>query len=56
VAWPIAFEFIAGGVVGGWFGMLAANKLSKTRGALTILFAVMIIAVAIFMLAKSLPH
>jgi uncharacterized protein len=56
VAWPIAFEFIAGGVVGGWFGMLAANKLSKTRGALTILFAVIIIAVAIFMLAKSLPH
>jgi uncharacterized membrane protein YfcA len=56
VAWPIAFEFIAGGIVGGWIGMLAAKKLSKTRGALSMLFAVVIIAVAIFMLAKSLPH
>jgi uncharacterized membrane protein YfcA len=56
VAWPIALQFIAGGVAGGWFGMLAAKKLSKTRGALTVLFAAVIIAVAIFMLAKSLPH
>jgi uncharacterized protein len=56
VAWPIAIEFVAGGVVGGWLGMGAAKKLAKTRGALTILFAAVIIAVAIFMLAKSLPH
>ena len=56
VAWPIALEFIAGGVAGGWLGMLGAQKLSRKRGALTVLFAVVIVAVALFMLAKSLLH
>jgi uncharacterized protein len=54
VAWPIALEFIAGGVAGGWLGMLAAQKMSKKRGALSVLFAAVIAAVAVFMLAKSL--
>lgn len=54
VTWPIALEFIAGGVAGGWLGMLAAQKLSKKRGALSVLFAGVIVAVAVFMLAKSL--
>lgn len=56
VQWPLALEFIAGGVVGGWLGMAGAQKLSKTRGALTVLFAAVIVAVALFMLAKSLLH
>jgi len=54
VDWPIALEFIAGGVAGGWLGMLGAQNLSKKRGALSILFAAVIMAVAVFMLAKSL--
>ncbi|MBE1160850.1 sulfite exporter TauE/SafE family protein [Dyella acidiphila] len=54
VAWPIALEFIAGGIAGGWLGMLGAQKLSRKRGALTVLFAAVIVAVALFMLAKSL--
>jgi uncharacterized protein len=54
VAWPVACEFIAGGIAGGWLGMLGAQKLSKKRGALTVLFAAVIVAVALFMLAKSL--
>lgn len=55
VAWPVAAQFIVGGIAGGWLGMLGARKLSKTRGALTVLFAAVIVAVAVFMLAKSLP-
>jgi uncharacterized protein len=54
VDWPIALEFIAGGIAGGWLGTLGAQKLSRTRGALTVLFAAVIVAVALFMLAKSL--
>lgn len=54
VAWPIALEFIVGGIAGGWLGMLGAQKLARTRGALTVLFAAVIVAVALFMLAKSL--
>jgi len=56
VTWLVAIEFIAGGIAGGWLGMFAAKKLSKTRGALSVLFAAVIIAVAVFMLAKSLPR
>jgi uncharacterized protein len=54
VAWPTALEFIAGGIAGGWLGMLGAQKMSRKRGALTVLFAGVIVAVALFMLAKSL--
>ncbi|WP_423372977.1 sulfite exporter TauE/SafE family protein [Dyella acidisoli] len=54
VAWPIAWEFIAGGIAGGWLGAWSAQKLSKLRGALAVLFATVIAAVACFMLAKSL--
>ena len=54
VDWPVAAEFIAGGVVGGWFGATMAKRLAKTRGALNLIFALAIIAVAILMLVKSL--
>ncbi|WP_425490422.1 sulfite exporter TauE/SafE family protein [Dyella mobilis] len=56
VDWPVALEFIAGGIAGGWLGALGAQKLSKKRGALTVLFAAVIVSVALFMLAKSLLH
>ncbi len=54
VDWPVAAEFIAGGIVGGWLGALGAKRLAKTRGALNLIFALVIIAVAILMLVKSL--
>lgn len=54
IDWPIAAEFIAGGIVGGWLGALGAKRLAKTRGALNLIFALAIIAVAILMLVKSL--
>jgi uncharacterized membrane protein YfcA len=54
VDWPVAAEFIVGGIVGGWLGALGAKRLAKTRGALNSIFALAIIAVAILMLVKSL--
>ncbi len=54
VDWPIAVEFIGGGIVGGWLGALGAKRLAKTRGALNLIFAMAIIAVAVLMLVKSL--
>lgn len=54
VAWPVAWEFVAGGIAGGWLGSWGAHKLASMRGALSMLFALVIVAVAIGMLAKSL--
>ena len=54
VDWRVAIEFIGGGVVGGWLGAMGARRLAKTRGALNLIFAVVIVVVAIFMLYKSL--
>jgi hypothetical protein len=54
VDWPVAAEFIGGGILGGWIGAVGAKRLAKTRGALNLIFALAIIAVAIFMLVKSL--
>ncbi len=54
VDWPVAIEFILGGVVGGWLGAIGARHLSKTRGALNAIFSTMIIVVAIYMLARTL--
>ncbi len=54
IDWPVAAEFIAGGIVGGWLGAMGAKRLARTRGALNLIFALAIIAVAILMLVKSL--
>src|SRR6201997_3881889 len=54
VAWGLAGLFIAGGIVGGLAGTRAARFLSERRGALNIVFAGVIIAVAIYMLARNL--
>lgn len=54
INWPVAAEFIGGGIVGGWLGAHGAKRLAKTRGALNLIFALAIIAVAILMLFKSL--
>ena len=54
VAWAVTAEFILGGAVGGWLGALAATRLARTRGALNLVFALAIAAVAILMLVRSL--
>ena len=53
VDWTLAFVFVAGGIVGGLLGARLANRLSGKRGQLTTIFAVLIFAVAGYMLWKS---
>jgi uncharacterized membrane protein YfcA len=53
VAWAVALEFIAGGAVGGFFGMKAAVRLSSQKRALTHVFAAIIFTVGLYMLART---
>lgn len=53
VDWPIAFEFIAGGVIGGILGMLLANRLSSGKNTLNRIFAGLIFVVAAYVLYRS---
>ena len=53
VSWGLAALFVAGGIAGGLVGTRSARHLSERRGALNIVFAVVIIAVAIYMLARN---
>jgi hypothetical protein len=54
IDWPLALLFILGGVFGGLAGGQAAKVLGARRGALNTVFAGIIVAVAIYMLARSL--
>lgn len=54
VDWVLAAVFIAGGVLGGLLGARTAKGLSNKRGALSTVFAVLIFAVAIYTLVRSL--
>ncbi len=54
VDWILAAVFVTGGVLGGLLGARFAKALSARRGALNTVFAVLIFAVAIYMLARSL--
>jgi uncharacterized protein len=54
VSWTLAGLFIAGGVVGGLIGTRSARHLAARRGALNTVFATVIIAVALYMLARNL--
>src|ERR1700754_1217487 len=49
----LAALFIAGGIVGGLIGTRSARHLAARRGALNIVFAAVIIAVALYMLARN---
>jgi hypothetical protein len=53
VDWPVAGEFIAGGLVGGLLGMTLANRLSAQKNTLNRIFAVLIFAVAAYVLYRS---
>jgi uncharacterized membrane protein YfcA len=54
ISWKLAGLFIAGGIAGGLIGTRSAQLLAGRRGALNIVFSVVIIAVALYMLARNL--
>ena len=53
VDWPVAVEFIAGGLVGGLGGISLAGKLAGHKNALNIAFATLIFVVAAYVLYRS---
>ncbi|WP_315701476.1 MULTISPECIES: sulfite exporter TauE/SafE family protein [unclassified Bradyrhizobium] len=53
IDWPLALVFLAAGVVGGLVGARLATNLSAKRGALNKIFAIMIFAVAAYMMYRS---
>jgi uncharacterized membrane protein YfcA len=53
VDWSLAAVFIAGGVAGGLAGSGLAKRLAGSRGALNIVFAVLIFAVAGYVLVRT---
>ncbi len=55
VDWRIAALFVLGGIGGGLLGVRLAGRLSTQRAALTRVFAVVVIAVAGFILWRSAP-
>ena len=54
ISWGLASLFVAGGIAGGLLGTRLAQHLSARRGALNMVFAAVIIAVALYMLARNL--
>lgn len=54
VDWYLAVLFISGGVLGGMLGAGSASSLAARKGALNTVFAALIFAVAIYMLARNL--
>jgi len=53
VDWPIAAEYIAGGIAGGVLGTMLAVKLATRKAALNRIFAVLIFVVAGYMLYRN---
>lgn len=54
ISWTLALVFIVGGIVGGLVGTAVARSLSVRRGALNVVFAIIIILVALYMLARNI--
>jgi len=54
VDWPLALVFVAGGAFGSTLGATSARRLAGTTGALTTVFAVLIFAVAAYMIVRGL--
>lgn len=53
--WGVAGLYIGGGIVGGWIGTRVATHLGKTsKGALNLIFAILVAVVAVYMLDKNL--
>lgn len=56
IDWRVALLFISGGIAGGLIGATFASHLSKQRGALQRLFAIVVFVVAAYMLYRSFTH
>src|SRR3954465_2113269 len=56
ISWGLAGLFIAGGVAGGLIGTRSARLLAARRGALNTMFAAVIVAGALYMVARSLSQ
>jgi hypothetical protein len=54
ISWGLAGLFVAGGIAGGLIGTRSAQLLSARRGALNVVFAAVIIAVALYMLTRNI--
>lgn len=53
VDWQLAGVFIAGGALGSWLGLKGAQRLSGTTGRLDMIFALLVLGIAAFMLYRS---
>ncbi|MDQ6434612.1 sulfite exporter TauE/SafE family protein [Mesorhizobium sp. LHD-90] len=53
VDWPLAAVFIAGGIAGSAIGSMTAHRLSARKGALNTGFAILVFAVAAYVLWQS---
>ena len=53
IDWRIAIEFIGGGVLGGLLGISIATRLAASRRVLSAAFAIVVLAVAGYMLIRS---
>ncbi|WP_372006491.1 sulfite exporter TauE/SafE family protein [Tistrella mobilis] len=53
VDWPIAVEYIAGGLAGGYLGMQLACRLATRKAALNRIFAGLVFVVALYMLYRN---
>ena len=56
VAWRIAGFFILGGLVGGYFGIQAANALAGRKRLLANVFSAVVAAVGLYVTARGLAH
>lgn len=56
VDWVLAAQFIAGGAIGCWIGAQASALLAQRRGALSRLFAIVVIAIGAGISLSSLPR
>ncbi len=54
VDWTLALLFVSGGAIGGLIGTSAARTLASRTGRLHIVFAILIVAVASYMLMRTL--
>src|ERR1700733_6389552 len=53
VDWPVAAEYIGGGILGGFLGMRLCIRLAPRRAALNRVFAGFVFAVAVYMLYRN---
>jgi uncharacterized protein len=54
IDWPLAFLFIIGGALGGFIGIRLAHHLARYKHALTLTFSGIVIAVGLYVIARSI--